>query len=72
MSIYKSDGYILDTNDSSKAIVYYKDKLLFMGDSRTAIKFFCQNCTDEKLRAKLKKYKYIKLNLGSLLSKITL
>ena len=38
MSIYKSDGYILDTNDSSKAIVYYKDKLLFMGDSRTAIK----------------------------------
>jgi hypothetical protein len=32
-----------------------------MGDSRTAIKFFCQNCTDEKLRAKLKKYKYIKI-----------
>ena len=61
MSLYKCDGYTLDTNDSSKAIVYYKDKLLFMGDSRTAIKFFCQNCTEEKLRAKLKKYKYIKI-----------
>ena len=61
MSLYKCDGYTLDTNDSSKAIVYYKDKLLFMGDSRTAIKFFCQNCTNEKLRAQLKKYKYIKI-----------
>ena len=61
MSLYKSNGYTLDTNDSSKAIVYYKDKLLFMGDSRTAIKFFCQNCTNEKLRAQLKKYKYIKI-----------
>ncbi len=61
MSLYKCDGYTLDTNDSSKAIVYYEDKLLFMGDSRTAIKFFCQNCSDEKLRTKLKKYKYIKI-----------
>lgn len=61
MSLYESDGYTLNTNDSSKAIVYYKDKLLFMGDSRTAIKFFCQNCTNEKLRAQLKKYKYIKI-----------
>jgi hypothetical protein len=61
MSLYKCDGYTLDTNDSSKAIVYFKDKLLFMGDSRTAIKFFCQNCSNEKLRTKLKKYKYIKI-----------
>jgi len=41
--------------------VYYKDQLLFMGDSRTAIKFFCKNCHDPDLRAKLKKYKYINI-----------
>jgi len=34
---------------------------LFMGDSRTAIKLFCKNCTDPDLRAKLKKYKYINI-----------
>ena len=61
MTVYKYKDYKLDKNNSSKAYVYYKDKLLFMGDSRTAIKFFCKNCPDPDLRAKLKKYKYINI-----------
>ena len=48
-------------DNSAKAFVYHKDQLLFMGDSRTAIKFFCKNCSDPDLRAKLKKYKYINI-----------
>ena len=61
MTVYRYKDYKLDKNNSSKAYVYYKDKLLFMGDSRTAIKFFCKNCSDPDLRAKLKKYKYINI-----------
>ena len=61
MTVYKYKDYRLDKNSSSKAFVYYKDQLLFMGDSRTAIKFFCKNCHDPDLRAKLKKYKYINI-----------
>jgi hypothetical protein len=61
MTLFKHEDYELDMNKSSKAFVYYKDQLLFMGDSRTAIKLFCKNCTDPDLRAKLKKYKYINI-----------
>jgi hypothetical protein len=61
MTVYKCDDYVLDTGNSAKSYLYYKDQLLFMGDSRTAIKFFCKNCSDINLRAKLKKYKYINI-----------
>ena len=61
MTVFNSDDYVLDMDNSSKSSVYYKNILLFIGDSRIAIHFFCKKCTDPDLRAKLKKYKYINI-----------
>jgi len=61
MTVYKCDDYVLDTGNSAKSYLYYKEQLLFMGDSRTAIKVFCKNCRDITLLAKLKKYTYINI-----------
>ena len=60
-SIYENGEYTLKIGSNAKGTVYRNDKLLFTGDSRMAINLFCSNCSNEKLRIKLKKYKYINI-----------
>ena len=59
-SIYENRGQRLEILNS-KAILYYKDKLVFKGDSKIAISTFVKNCDDENLRMKLEKYKYVNI-----------
>ena len=61
ISTFKDGDHVLELNEKAKASVYYKNTLLFIGDNRTAIQLFCKNCSNEDLRIKLNKYKYINI-----------
>lgn len=53
MSIYEDRDYRMELD--RKGRVYYKDTLLFMGDTHIAISIFIKNSLNADLNVKLKK-----------------
>ena len=51
--IYKNKDLVLSLG--KKAIVYYKNNLLFIGDIKTGMKLFISNSDDIHLNSKLEK-----------------
>ena len=53
MSVYEDKDYRIELDRKGK--VYYKDILLFMGDTHIAISIFIRNSLNADLNVKLKK-----------------
>ena len=53
MSVYEDNGFRLELD--RKGRVYYKDILLFIGDTHIAISIFIKNSLNADLNVKLKK-----------------
>ena len=53
MSVYEDKDYRIELDRKGK--VYYKDILLFMGDTHIAIAIFIRNSLNADLNVKLKK-----------------
>lgn len=53
MSIYEDNGFRLELD--KKGRLYYKDILLFFGDTHLAISMFIKNSLNADLNVKLKK-----------------
>ena len=46
--IYKLEDFVLDLNQATRAHLYYKDKVFFIGDGYKAIKILIANCNNKQ------------------------